>query len=298
MSFFLGSVPNDNRMKMIAIDKILPNPCQPRRHFDENAIRTLADSIAQYGVIQPISVRAGKYGGKYELVAGERRLRAAKLSGLQEVPCLVIHIDEKKSAEIAMIENTLRCNLDIFEEAEAIEKLLHSGGCTQATLAARLCMSQSALANKLRILRFDPLQRELICRYHLTERHARAILRLPPDKRTEMILTVGKDNLSVSATELKIDEILCEKIITEELSVKKAPRRKPEAEKTKEEPLSAEPSGTPIRTFVMKDLTLFYNSLERSVALLNHAGFAADMKRQEENGEVRVSIVVKDARSE
>lgn len=296
MALFFGNTPNDKQMKMLAIDKVLPNPSQPRRKFDENAIRSLADSIARYGVIQPISVRANGC-GKYTLIAGERRLRAAKLSGLREIPCLVLRTDEKNSAEIAMIENTQRCNLDLFEEAQAIEKLLHGGGCTQAELASRLCMSQSALANKLRLLRFDSIQRELICRYHLTERHARAVLRLPPDKRTEMLLAIGKDQLSVAATELKIDEILCEKIITEQLSVKKPPRKKSAPEVGRESLSAPDAPSAPIRTFVMKDLTLFYNSLERSLSLLNHAGFQADMKREEENGEVRLSIVVKDSRA-
>lgn len=299
MSFFFGAATSDKQMKKIAIDRILPNPAQPRRHFDENAIKSLADSISQYGVIQPVSVRI--CGGKYELVAGERRLRAAKLAGLREIPCLVLKASDKSSAEMAMIENTLRCDLDLFEEAEAIEKMLSSGGCTQASLAARLSMSQSALANKLRILRFDTVQRDLIRKYKLSERHARAVLRLPPEKRTEMIHLVGKEQLSVSATEIKVDGILCEKLIREEVCEKKTARKK-----TGEEPIETQESGKtvpeaptlPIRTFVMKDLTLFYNSLERSLSLLNHAGYHADMEREERDGEVRLSIVVKDTRAD
>lgn len=300
MSFLFGTGTGDKQMKTLSIDRILPNPAQPRRHFEESAIKALADSISQYGVIQPISVR--QCGGRYELIAGERRLRAAKLAGLREIPCLVLRTGDRQSAEIAMIENTLRCDLDLFEEAEAIEKLLSAGGCTQAALAARLSMSQSALANKLRILRFDSTQREWIRKYKLTERHARAVLRLPPEKRTDMIHLIGKEQLSVSATELKVDSVLCEKLICEELGKKKASCGKSGANKTAEREKNAATEEKavpcfPIRTFVMKDLTLFYNSLERSLTLLNHAGYKADMKREEQNGEVRLSIVVKEARA-
>lgn len=290
MSFFFSNTPADRQMKLLPIDKILPNPAQPRKNFDENAIRTLADSISQYGVIQPVSVRVS--GGKYELVAGERRLRAAKLAGLREIPCMLLRAGDRKSAEMAMVENIQRSDLDLFDEAEAIEKLLIAGDCTQASLAARLSMSQSTLANKLRILRFDAVQRELIRRYHLSERHARAILRLPPEKRTDMIHTAGKEAWSVAATELAVDQTMCEKLVTEELVKKKSPRKKTSGEASKAEPSPA----APIRTFVMKDLTLFYNSLERSLSLLKTAGFNADMTREEENGEVRLSITVKNAR--
>lgn len=312
MSLFFTNCSHDKQMKQIPIDKILPNPSQPRMSFDEAALRSLADSISRYGVLQPISVRA--VGNQYELIAGERRLRAARMAGLSEIPCLLLRASERRSAEMAMAENLQRCDLDMFEEAEAIEKMLSQGDCTQAALAGRLSMSQSALNNKLRILRFDAEQRELIRKYHLSERHARTILRLPPERRTGMLKTAGKEAYSVATTELAVDRILCEKLL--EKSPKKTSRRPNDpgksaseaqgvideavaknvphdAEKLSEPNAFSPDASAPIRTVVMRDLTLFYNSLRRSLALLENAGYHTDLQqREEENGEVRVLIVL------
>lgn len=312
MSLFFTNSSYDKQMKSIPIDKILPNPAQPRLKFDEAALRSLADSISRYGVLQPISVRV--VGNKYELIAGERRLRAARIAGLSEIPCLLIRAGEKRSAEMAMAENLQRCDLDMFEEAEAIEKLLSQGDCTQATLAGRLSMSQSALNNKLRILRFNAEQRDLIRNYRLSERHARTILRLPPERRTAMLKKVGKEGMSVAATELAVDRILCETLL--EKSPKKAahsikaPKKTPSEQETAREesqndcmpnetadaqPFSpcANTPESPIRTVIMRDLTLFYNSLQRSLDLLENAGYHTEwQRREEENGKVHLSIVL------
>ena len=131
MSLFFNISKQDKRLVNLPIEKITPNPMQPRKYFDENAIHSLADSIMKYGIIQPVSVRINE--GKYELVAGERRLRAAKIAGLSEIPCIILKAGEKKSAYIAMTENLQRCDLDIFEEAEAIEHLLNCTSCTQSS---------------------------------------------------------------------------------------------------------------------------------------------------------------------
>ena len=263
---------------------------QPRRHFDSDAIRSLAESIKRYGMIQPVSVRVQD--GKYELVAGERRLRAARMAGLTEIPCIIIKAAEKTSAEMAMVENLLRCDLDIFEEAEAIERLLAAGGCTQSSLAESLCMSQSAVANKLRLLRFNAEQREIIRSRGLSERHARALLRVPPEKRTEAIIAVSEGGMSVTCAEEYIDGLVCTGLVKKQLE-KQIPAKK-SVQKNTENPPEEIPAtqSKPIRTLLIGDLTLFYNSIERSLSMLRCAGYETDfIKDEKENGvELRITL--------
>ncbi len=287
---FLFSTKSDTQLKYIPAEKIFPNPHQPRKNFDEESIRALADSISKYGIIQPISVR--QKDGSYELVAGERRLRAARLCGLSEIPCVVIKASEKKSAEMAMIENIQRKNLDIFEEAEAIEKLLAKSECTQAQLAGSLSMSQSALANKLRILRYTAEQREMIRRFGLGERHARAILRLPPEKRTECISYAGRCEMSANELEIHVDKILYANILRDD-GVKRRTRRKNAVPEPVDEPSK---DTSPIRTILIGDLSLFYNSLSRSLEMLDKAGFDTKMQKEEQGDEVRLSIILKNVK--
>lgn len=285
MSLFFNPTKSDRQLRKLPVEKILPNPMQPRKHFDEDAINSLADSIARYGVIQPVSVRVRD--GKYELVAGERRLRAARIAGLTEIPCIIIRAGEKRSAEIAMVENLQRSDLDIFEEAEAIERLLAAGDCTQAQLAEKLSMSQSAIANKLRLLRFSAEQRKLIRAGKLSERHARALLRVPPEKRSEAIQKVTDDGMSVSCAEEYIDSIVCAKLVDRELD-KSRKKAEPAPKQT-----AASPAPKPIRTVLIGDLTLFYNSIERSLSMLRSAGFDADFTKDETEDGVKLFITLK-----
>ena len=207
MSLFFNNSKNDRVLKKLPVEKIAPNPYQPRKYFDENAINSLAESISRYGVIQPISVRQTSDG--YELVAGERRLRAARVAGLSEIPCIIIKAGEKSSAQLAITENLQRCDLDIFEEAQALERLLSAANMTQSQLALELCMSQSAVANKLRLLRLDENTRQIVRKHGLSERHARALLRVPPEKRSSTAEKIGEDGMSVTSAEEYIDTILC-----------------------------------------------------------------------------------------
>lgn len=194
----------EEKIHSIEVQKIVPNPNQPRKVFNEESIIKLADSISQYGIIQPLTVR--KTGDSYELVAGERRLRAAKELGLNSVPCIVIDIPESKSAEISIIENLIREDLNIFEQAEAIESLIDTYGLTQEQIATRLSNSQSFVANKLRLLRYNNDERELILKNGLTERHARALLRvLDLDLRAKLLQQIINEGLNVSASEELID---------------------------------------------------------------------------------------------
>ena len=164
------------RIHQLPIDKIVPNPRQPRRHFDEQALRELAESIRQHGVLQPLSVQ--RTAGGYVLVAGERRLRAAGMAGLTHVPCLLVRASDEDSAVLALIENLQRCDLHYLEEAQAIARLIAQYGLSQEEAARRLGRSQSAVANKLRLLRLSEGCAALLRQYGLTERHARAVLRL------------------------------------------------------------------------------------------------------------------------
>ena len=162
-------------------DSIRPNRSQPRAEFDHNAIVRLADSIRRYGILQPLTVRPADSDDDlydYELIAGERRLRAAKMLGYFTVPCIIVRADEQMSAELAIIENLLREDLNMFEQAYGFRTLIENHGLTQEEVARRMSMSQSAVANKLRLLRLTYEEQKMILETGLTERHARALLRL------------------------------------------------------------------------------------------------------------------------
>ena len=164
-----------SRVRYIPLEHIVPNPHQPRRDFDPAALAELADSIRQYGVLQPATVRTR--GRDYELVAGERRFRAAKLAGLKELPCLIAQVGEEDSALLALMENLQRRDLNYMEEAAAIAQLVQRWGLSQEEAARKLGKSQSAVANKLRLLRLPGTVVELLQQGDLSERHARALLR-------------------------------------------------------------------------------------------------------------------------
>lgn len=196
-----------NEVSYIATELIIPNLYQPRKYFDEQAIEDLAQSIKTYGIIQPLSVR--KMGDRYELVAGERRLRAAKHAGLTDVPVIVIDITDKESAAIALLENIQREDLNFIEEAEAYYNLIQDHSYTQEQLSEVIGKKQSTIANKLRILKLSNNVRTLLLDNKLTERHARALLKLPNEKTQIKILNqVIKKVLNVKNTEELIEREL------------------------------------------------------------------------------------------
>ena len=172
----------------LRIEEIAPNPMQPRRRFDEAALAELSESIRNYGVLNPLTVR--QRAGRYELVAGERRLRAAKLAGLREVPCLLLDVDLEDAGLIALVENLQRRDLDFLEEAEGLRQLIDRFGLSQEEAARRIGKSQSAVANKLRLLRLPPDVLEGLRLNGLTERHGRALLRLPEPEAQRAALAV------------------------------------------------------------------------------------------------------------
>lgn len=237
-----------NKVVQIETDRIVPNPYQPRREFDD--LEGLAQSILQNGILQPLTVRREK--GEIELVSGERRLRAAKMLGMETVPCIIVEMNGRNSAVMALIENIQRQDLSVFDEAEAIAKLIDFYGMTQEDAAAKLGKSQSTIANKLRILRLDEDTRSKITEYGLTERHARALLKLPEERRCEAVETVHSRNLNVEATERLIDTMLNKQLEAESL-------RK--------------------RSAVFKDVRLFVNTINKAVEMMKAAGINADSKK-------------------
>ena len=198
----------------IKTDDIRPNRAQPRADFDQNSIIRLADSIRRYGILQPLTVRESDPDDSrpYELIAGERRLRAAKLLGYLTVPCIVKHADEQTAAELAIIENLLRKDLNMFEEAYGYKRLIECHGLTQEEVARRMSISQSAVANKLRLLRLPFEEQKIILENNLTERHARALIRIDrDDTRRACLGKIIDEKLNVSATESLVEEYLLEK---------------------------------------------------------------------------------------
>lgn len=248
-----------SRIQYLPIDGIVPNPAQPRKHFAQEGLAELSASIAVHGILQPLSVRRAE--GGYELVSGERRLRAAKLAGLTEVPCLLITADETQSSFLALIENVQRRDLDFWEEAQAIQALLDATGFSQEALARQLGKSQSALANKLRLLKLSPEALELLRRSGFTERHARALLSLSdPSAQIAAARYVVDQSLTVAKTEAYVDSLL-----------HPAPQRsKP--------------------TFLLKDVRFFLNTVTRGLSLMQSAGVKAACVRQDTDHEILLTI--------
>lgn len=260
-------------VRLIPTEQIRPNPAQPRRFFDPDAISSLADSIRQYGIIQPLTVRQTGEGEFCELIAGERRLRAARLLGMERVPCVLLTADEGESAAMAIIENLQRENLNMFEQAAAISSLIQLHSLTQDEIAARLSVSQSFVANKLRLLRYLPDEREMILTASLTERHARALLRLSGDDRLTALRQIITDRLNVADTEALVEEMLTRDAVPAAVVAPKPviPRNRPA---------------------ILRDVRLFCNSLHHAVDIMRQAGITATTEKREtpEGTEIRVFI--------
>ena len=224
-----------SRVRYIPVNTIRPNPQQPRRRFDEEGLRELADSIAAYGILQPLTVR--DRGSVYELVAGERRLRAARMAGLRQVPCLVAQVGEEDAALLALIENLQRRDLDYMEEAAAIASLIRRYDLSQQQAAEKLGRSQSAVANKLRLG--------------------------DGEERLQAAEHMGRLGLNVAQAEAYIDRLVAAKQV-------QPPRRRP--------------------TYIIKDVRLFLNSVERGVQLMRGAGVGAQVARQDTDSEICLTV--------
>ena len=251
-------------------DELSPNPVQPRRRFDDEALAELSESIKTYGILNPLTVRLR--GGKYELVAGERRLRAAKLAGLQEVPCILLDVNMEDASLIALVENLQRRDLDFIEEAAGINQLIRMFGMSQEEAARRIGKSQSAVANKLRLLKRPPDVREALRENGLTERHGRALLRLQrPEAQREALAYIIDNGLTVAAADAYID------------ALPSSPEPEPPAEAEKPEHR---------RTFVLKDVRVFLNTLSRSIDLMKQGGIDAGVQRQETEDSLILTISI------
>lgn len=244
----------------LPVEHIRPNPQQPRREFDAEELRELSESIAAYGILQPLTVRRGAEG--YELIAGERRLRAAKLAGLTKAPCLVATVDDADAGMLALLENVQRQDLNCFEEAAAIAALIRRYGLSQEQVAEKLGRSQSAVANKLRLLRLGEDVRAQIVRGGLTERHGRALLRLGTDaQRSQVLEQVLARGLTVAQTEELVERTL-----------------------------QAVQTTPPRRAYVIKDVRIFLNTIAHSLDIMKKAGVAAAMERTDGEDSIMLTI--------
>ena len=255
---------DSNRVLFLPVDAIAPNPDQPRRVFPQHELEELAASIRSLGLLQPLTVRRGERG--WELVAGERRLRAAKLAGLTEVPCLSLQIDSQRSSLLALVENLQRRDLDFWEEALALNKLISTYHLSQEEAARRIGKSQSAVANKLRLLKLPTPVLEHLRDGGATERHARALLPLAdPALQIQAADTILKEKLTVAQTEALVDQLL-----------HPAP--------------PAPPVRRPRRVFVVKDVRLFLNTVEHNLDLIKNAGISAAKTQEETDQEIVLTI--------
>ena len=248
----------------LALDEIVPNPLQPRQVFDGRALEELAESIRQYGVLCPLSVR--RRADRYELVAGERRWRAARMAGLERVPCLVLEADGAESGLLALVENLQRQDLDFIEQARGMARLIDAFGLSQEECARRLGKSQSAVANKLRLLKLPADILSKLRAAELTERHGRALLRLPDDDlRRQALDHIIDRQLTVPAADSYIDALL--------------------ARQTR-------PAPTRTR-FVLKDVRVFLNTLQRNVDVMRQGGVDVGMLREQNDNEMVVTIRIR-----
>lgn len=248
----------EKKLLMLKPDEIQTGNMQPRQYFDEYELRLLAESIAANGIIQPLTVRKSEKG--YELIAGERRLRAAKIAGLRRVPCVLHKTDTATAAIYAITENLQRSDLSFFEEALAIERLISEYSLSQAEASARLGIAQSTLCNKLRLLKLNENQRKRIVAAGLTERHARALLRLAPEDRDEMLDRIIAQELNLKQTEEAISELLIPHSVQKPLEHSEQP---------------------PTRKAAIGDIRLFANSLSKLLSTMQSAGFDARSRRSE-----------------
>lgn len=244
------------RVIEVPAEQIAPNPYQPRQEFGQTELLTLAASIKSDGILQPLTVR--QKGERYELIAGERRLRAAILAGLKTVPCIVMDVSDRNSALLSLVENIQRKDLGFFEEADAISRLIDFYGMTQEDAALRLGYAQSTLANKLRLRKLSQEERRLIVENGLTERHARALLRLnDPAERISAINQISRRKLNVDATERLIDSMI-------------------EHERFKERIRKG--------SVLFKDVRLFMNTVNKAVETMQIAGVNVNVDKKEADG--------------
>ena len=250
------------KIYFLPIDQIHPSPFQARRTFEEQELAGLAQSIRENGLLQPISVRKAAEG--YELVAGERRLRACKLAQMTTIPAILCSYADEQTAALGLLENIQRTDLNPFEQAQGLRDILVLWDCTQAEAAKRLGMAQPTLANKLRLLRLSPDCVRLLREHDLSERHARALLRLTDEEdRLKALQVIAARGYNVAQSEAYIEELL-------KLKQKTPPPRLP--------------------TYIVKDVRIFLNTIRHSLGLMQRAGVQADMQREDTDDGILLTI--------
>ncbi len=247
------------RLTELPLSEIFKSPDQPRTSFDEYEIKSLSESIKENGLLQPISVR--RQGGGYCLIAGERRVRAARLAGLKVIPAIIHETDDRTAAVFTLLENLQRSDLSPFEEAEGIKRLIGIYGVSQCEAAERLGIAQSTLSNKLRILKLSQSQRNRIEAAGLSERHARVLLKVPQEQRDTVLDRILADELNVKEAERLVDELL-------------SPTEKQE----------------PCRKSGIGDVRLFANSLSKIVDTMIKAGYTAKTRKSETDSYIEYTV--------
>ncbi len=259
----------DVQVLQIPLSKIVPNPYQPRKEFESEALSELADSIRQYGVLQPLLVAPGK-GDTYILIAGERRLRASTMAGLGTVPVIVSEYTSQQIAEIALIENLQRKDLHYLEEAEGYEKLVNTFHLTQESMAIRVGKKQSTIANKLRLLRLPSSVRKKLHNSDLTERHARVLLKLENEDLQKAVLQkVLKGHLNVRQTEALVEKTLKE--------AGKLNQKKP-------------------RFVIVNDVRIYLNSIKEIMETVKTSGIPSSMEQEMDGDDVVVILRIKNVK--
>ena len=265
------------------VDKIVPNPQQPRRVFEPEALRELASSIASHGVIQPVTLR--RVGGLYELIAGERRLRATQMAGLKAIPAIVVSADDEESAVLALIENIQRENLSYMEEALGYLKLAQEYHMTQEEIAKLMGKTQSAVANKLRILRLCGETKRILAEYGLTERHARALLRLTnEEQQVQTAKLIAVKGMNVRETEEYIEDLL----VGRQMVLPKMVSPLGGAVVAGLKPRATRPK---IKRFI-RDIRLFTNTVNRAALYMKEAGVPVQVAENKNEGYYEMVIRV------
>lgn len=258
---------NEGNVQHVQIAEIVPNPFQPRKIFSQESLQELASSIEEYGIIQPLIVRLIPDG--FELVAGERRLRASKLAGLSQVPVIIKEFTDKEMAELAMIENLQREDLHFLEEAEGFQQLITSFAFTQEELAKRMGKNQSTIANKLRLLKLIPEVRGVIAREKLTERHARSLLKLDDSRlQLEVLEMISEKKLNVRETEELIEEFLED--IAKQVEAKNTPKRNV--------------------VKVIRDVRIFINTINNVVGEMKKTGLKIKVKQEQDEEFIHINL--------
>ena len=262
----------ENKIYNLPVEKVLPNPFQPRRHFESMALVDLATSIKQYGLMQPISVRLVDKG--YELIAGERRLRATKLANISTIPAVIVDITDAESAILAMVENLQRQNLNYIEEAEGFYFLISKHSLTQDDLARKLGKNQSTIANKLRLLKLPAKVKKMLIERGLSERHARALLKILKEREpaqaekliVEIVERISEHGLTVQKTEEYIDKVL------------NFQEKKTAAKRN-------------VKTYI-RDIRIFTNTIKQAVDIMQDSGVNATYDVEESKDGCVITVLV------